>query len=223
MSYRIVSCREQAYTALALFNMLRFPLIMVPFLLTTLLNALNAVDRLGAFLLQDESDDLERDASEPGRVVVTNGRFAWPKVRLRLLPIRSRSRGEGCFLRTSPGASLRPGSLAFNPRPRRLSTPLLTPLNSTPTRPKVPKKTEAPKFPPGPQGRKMKKAWEAEQKAKKTAEDEARAEAEAKGEEFIVDTDEPEQPPFELGGVDLDLKPGCVLCHTGPHTTALAW
>jgi ATP-binding cassette subfamily C (CFTR/MRP) protein 1 len=146
--------------------MLRFPLIMVPFLLTTLLNALNAVDRLGAFLLQDESDDLERDASEPGRVVVTNGRFAWPK---------------------------------------------------------VPKKTEAPKFPPGPQGRKMKKAWEAEQKAKKTAEDEARAEAEAKGEEFIVDTDEPEQPPFELGGVDLDLKPGCVLCHTGPHTTALAW
>ena len=134
-----------------MFNMLRFPLIMVPFLLTTLLNALNAVDRLGAFLLQDESDDLERDASEPGRVVVTNGRFAWPK---------------------------------------------------------VPKKTEAPKFPPGPQGRKMKKAWEAEQKAKKTAEDEARADAEAKGEEFIVDTDEPEQPPFELGGVDLDLKPG---------------
>jgi hypothetical protein len=31
-----------------------------------------------------------------------------------------------------PGASLRPGSLAFNPRPRRLSTPLLTPFNSTP-------------------------------------------------------------------------------------------
>ena len=32
-----------------------------------------------------------------------------------------------------PGVSLRPGSLAFNPRPRRLSTPLLTPFNSTPT------------------------------------------------------------------------------------------
>ena len=46
-----------------------------------------------------------------------------------------RSRGERRFLRTfSPGASLRPGSLAFNPdTPRRLSTPLLTPLNSTPT------------------------------------------------------------------------------------------
>jgi hypothetical protein len=38
-------------------------------------------------------------------------------------------------LRTlSPGASLRPGSLAHNPgAPRRLSTPLLTPLNSSPT------------------------------------------------------------------------------------------
>jgi hypothetical protein len=33
------------------------------------------------------------------------------------------------------GASLRPGSLAFNTHPRRLSTPLLTPFNSiTPRR-----------------------------------------------------------------------------------------
>ena len=51
---------------------------------------------------------------------------------LTLVPIRPRSRGERRFLRTFPGASLRPGSLAFNPRPRRLSTPLLTPFNSTP-------------------------------------------------------------------------------------------
>ena len=35
-------------------------------------------------------------------------------------------------MKTFPGASLRPGSLVFNPRPRRLSTPLLTPFNSTP-------------------------------------------------------------------------------------------
>jgi hypothetical protein len=49
-----------------------------------------------------------------------------------LVPIRPRSRCERRFLRTLPGASLRP-SLAFNPRPRRLSTPLLMPLNSTPT------------------------------------------------------------------------------------------
>ena len=53
---------------------------------------------------------------------------------ITLVPIRPRRRGERRSLRTfSPGASLRPsGSLAgFDPRPRRLSTPLLTPLNST--------------------------------------------------------------------------------------------
>ena len=40
-----------------------------------------------------------------------------------LVPIRPRPRGERHSLRTLPGVSLRPGSLAFNPRPRRLSTP----------------------------------------------------------------------------------------------------
>ena len=50
------------------------------------------------------------------------------------VPIRPRRRGERRSLRTfSPGVSLRP-SLGFNPdTPRRLSTPLLTPFNSTPT------------------------------------------------------------------------------------------
>jgi len=61
---------------------------------------------------------------------------------LTLVPIRRRSRGERRSLRTFPGVSLRP-PLAFNPRHRRLSTPLLTPMNSTPTslcmeRPSVP-------------------------------------------------------------------------------------
>ena len=49
-----------------------------------------------------------------------------------LVPIRPRWRGERRSLRTFAVVSLRP-PLAFNPRPRRLSTPLLTPLNSTPT------------------------------------------------------------------------------------------
>ena len=40
-----------------------------------------------------------------------------------LVPIRPRRRGERQSLRTSPIVFLRPGSLAFNPRPRRLSTP----------------------------------------------------------------------------------------------------
>ena len=68
-----------AYTALALFNMLRFPLILVPFLLTTLLNALSAVQRLGAFLLQDESPVVPPDMSDPGRVIVNDATFRWPK------------------------------------------------------------------------------------------------------------------------------------------------
>jgi hypothetical protein len=55
------------------------------------------------------------------------------RVLLALVPIRPRRRGERRSLRTlSPGSSLRPGSLAFEPRPRRLSTPFLTPFNSTP-------------------------------------------------------------------------------------------
>jgi hypothetical protein len=58
------------------------------------------------------------------------------KVRTELVPIRPRRRGERRSLRTfSPGVSLLP-PLAFNPRPRRLSTPLLTPFNSTPTSPR---------------------------------------------------------------------------------------
>jgi len=51
---------------------------------------------------------------------------------LTLVPIRPRRRGERRSLRTFAGVSLRP-SLGFNPRPRRLSTPPLTPFNSTPT------------------------------------------------------------------------------------------
>ena len=56
---------------------------------------------------------------------------------LTLVPIRPRLRGERRFLRTFAVVSLRPGSLAFNPRPRRLSTPTdafqLHPLKSAAT------------------------------------------------------------------------------------------
>jgi hypothetical protein len=49
-----------------------------------------------------------------------------------LVPIRPRSRGERRSLRTFAVVSLRPsGSLAFKTRPRCLSTPPLTPFNST--------------------------------------------------------------------------------------------
>ena len=49
---------------------------------------------------------------------------------LRLVPVRPRSRCERRFLRTFAVVSLRPSPLAFKTRPRRLSTPPLTPFNS---------------------------------------------------------------------------------------------
>ena len=70
-----------------------------------------------------------RAHADPHRSRALSGAFT-----STLVPIQPRRRGERRSLRTfSPGASLRPGSLAFNPdTPRRLSTPLLTPFNSTP-------------------------------------------------------------------------------------------
>ena len=68
----------------------------------------------------------------PGAPTVACGACGQGASQLTLVPIRPRRRGERRSLRTLPAASLRP-PLAFNPRPRRLSTPLLTPFNSTPT------------------------------------------------------------------------------------------
>jgi hypothetical protein len=74
------------------------------------------------------------DVATGARVGVAEGHAAEARSSITLVPIRPRSRGERRSLRTfSPVVSLRPGSLAFNPRLRRLSTPLLTPFNSTPT------------------------------------------------------------------------------------------
>jgi len=75
--------------------------------------SLEARDRGGA------EDDEETDL---GRVPV-----------ITLVPTRPRSRGARRSSRTSSGASLRPGSLGFNARPRRFSTPTDAPLNAAPT------------------------------------------------------------------------------------------
>ena len=100
--------------------------------------ALGAVQRRGH---AGHARDLGRDPRGRGRLLrgaVRAHRQARRRARVgcvrlfTLVPIRPRSRGERRSLRTfSPGVSLRPGSLAFNPdTPRRLSTPLLTPMNS---------------------------------------------------------------------------------------------
>jgi hypothetical protein len=80
---------------------------------------------------KNDAESIAREAAETLQMAANE------KVRssITLVPVRPRTRGERRSLRTFlPGASLRPGSLAFNPRPRRLSTPLLTPFNSTPRR-----------------------------------------------------------------------------------------
>ena len=76
----------------------------------------------------EDAEDADEDMTSAGAAAAkAAGAF------YTLVPIRPRRRGERRSLRTFAVVSLRPGSLAFNPRPRRLSTPLLTPLNSTPT------------------------------------------------------------------------------------------
>lgn len=45
----------EAYTALALFNLLRFPLSFLPFLITMIVNASVALRRIQAFLDKPES------------------------------------------------------------------------------------------------------------------------------------------------------------------------
>ena len=69
----------------------------------------------------------ETDEYKPSPFFVDQARSS-----ITLVLVRPRRRGGRRSLRTFPGASLRP-PLAFNPRPRCLSTPLLTPFNSTPT------------------------------------------------------------------------------------------
>ena len=65
--------------------------------------------------------DGEPRASKEGRDAARRRRRARGAF-YTLVPIRPRRRGERRSLRTFPGVSLRP-PLAFNPRPRRLSTP----------------------------------------------------------------------------------------------------
>ena len=91
-------------------------------------SAFSACDRFCAVASEDDKATLLAAATthffEPMRRAAARA----PPLRRRgafyltLVPIRRRSRGERRSLRTLPGASLRP-HLAFNPRPRRLSTP----------------------------------------------------------------------------------------------------
>jgi ATP-binding cassette subfamily C (CFTR/MRP) protein 1 len=60
-----------AYTAMALFNLLRFPLAFLPFLITMLVNANIALKRIQAFMVKPESSaPVGREGMPPGEVEV---------------------------------------------------------------------------------------------------------------------------------------------------------
>jgi ATP-binding cassette subfamily C (CFTR/MRP) protein 1 len=71
---------SRVYTALSLFNLIRFPLVFLPFIIVSFLNAKVALERLGDFLVADEAElEAEVDMSEPGRVCITAAEFHYPQ------------------------------------------------------------------------------------------------------------------------------------------------
>lgn len=65
-----------AYTALALFNLLRLPLAFLPMMVTSLINALVALNRIGDFLMKPESGlaalRQAAEGTQPGLVRVSS-------------------------------------------------------------------------------------------------------------------------------------------------------
>eukprot|EP00127_Corallochytrium_limacisporum_P007530 Clim_evm52s253 gene=Clim_evmTU52s253 len=72
---------DKAFVALSLFNLLQFPLNMLPMLITSLVQAQVAANRIGKFLKHDEldPDNVQKEAFQPGQPVleVRRGTFSW--------------------------------------------------------------------------------------------------------------------------------------------------
>jgi ATP-binding cassette subfamily C (CFTR/MRP) protein 1 len=72
----------RVYTALSLFNLIRFPLVFLPFVVISFLNTLVALGRLTDFLLADEAEPLAAaDMSEPGRITLSGCEFRYPQAK----------------------------------------------------------------------------------------------------------------------------------------------
>ncbi|GLC46288.1 hypothetical protein PLESTB_000995200 [Pleodorina starrii] len=69
----------RAYTALALFALLRFPMSFLPMLVTMIINALVAIKRIGEFLKREEAalEPWDPEKTPAGVVSVTDGVFTW--------------------------------------------------------------------------------------------------------------------------------------------------
>ncbi|XP_059835356.1 multidrug resistance-associated protein 1 isoform X3 [Hypanus sabinus] len=74
---------QKAFVSLALFNILRFPLNMLPMLITSLVQAKVSLDRLEKFLSHDELDldavNKHFNLSSLNSIIVNNGTFTWSK------------------------------------------------------------------------------------------------------------------------------------------------
>ena len=168
-----------AYTALALFNTLRFPLVLVPFLLTSLLNALNAIQRLGAFLDQDESLDVEIDGSDPGRIVLNDASFCWPTLPKKMKEDEKNTDKGGAP--PTPG-----GASATTENDEEKSGPIQT------------------------KKKPMKKPKRVSKKEQKRLDEEKAAKEKEELENL------PQQEPFGMSNVSINIEPGSLTMIIGP-------
>ncbi|XP_075908924.1 multidrug resistance-associated protein 1 isoform X2 [Petromyzon marinus] len=79
---RNVLSAEKAFVSLSLFNILRFPLNLLPLVISNLVQASVSLKRLQAFLSHEELDpsNVERNNVEPGvSISITNGTFKWDR------------------------------------------------------------------------------------------------------------------------------------------------
>ncbi|KRT79870.1 ABC transporter ATP-binding protein [Oryctes borbonicus] len=69
----------KAFVSLSLFNILRFPLSMLPMMISNMVQAWVSVKRINKFMNCDEldPDNVQHDSSESSPLVISNGNFHW--------------------------------------------------------------------------------------------------------------------------------------------------
>ncbi|XP_071454835.1 multidrug resistance-associated protein 1-like [Hetaerina americana] len=70
---------QTAFVSLSLFNILRFPLYMLPFMISSLVQAFVSIKRLNKFMNAEEIDprNVDHEVSESDSIVIENGSFSW--------------------------------------------------------------------------------------------------------------------------------------------------
>ncbi|KAJ2942610.1 hypothetical protein O0L34_g2077 [Tuta absoluta] len=70
---------KRAFVALSLFNILRFPLSMLPNVISNIVQTSVGIKRLNKFMNCDELnvESIEHDPKEPNPILIENGHFAW--------------------------------------------------------------------------------------------------------------------------------------------------